>query len=58
MMRTLHILKSPPDETTRNLMAAASAGQESAIFALYDQDADYDELIDLVFACDTVLSWW
>jgi len=46
-MKTLHILKTEP-----------SQGQETTVFKLYDEDADYEKLIDLIFEYDKTVSWW
>jgi len=49
-MKTLHILKTEPDNN--------SQGQETTVFKLYDEDADYEKLIDLIFEYDKTVSWW
>jgi hypothetical protein len=35
-----------------------SQGKETSVFALYDEQADYEELIDLIFEHDKIISWW
>ncbi len=59
-MRLLHILKSEPDEDTRTLMGILSEGEgeETNILCLYEEDADYERLIDMIFEHDRVISWW
>lgn len=57
-MRLLHILKSEPDEDTRILMGILSEGEETNILCLYEEDADYERLIDMIFEHDRVISWW
>jgi hypothetical protein len=59
-MKTLHIFKTSPDNNTKMLMSAfdGSQGEEAAVFELYDEHADYDRLIDLIFECDKIISWW
>jgi hypothetical protein len=59
-MKTLHILKTQPDNNTRTLMSAfdGSQGGEATIFELYDEQADCDKLIDLIFEHDKIISWW
>ena len=58
-MRTLHILKTEPDETTAALIAAfnKAEGQDTELIRI-DDSTDYDELIDLIFEHDRVISWW
>ena len=57
-MKILHTLKSEPDETTKAFIKALSDGEESTVFSLYDEDPDYEKLIDLIFDNDKVISWW
>ena len=59
-MKTLHILKTEPDDNTKALMSALgeSQGEETTVFRLYEEQADYERLIDLVFEHDKIISWW
>jgi hypothetical protein len=57
-MKLLHILKSEPDGRTMTLMAMVSMGQESTEISLYDEDADYSRLVDLIFEHEKVITWW
>ena len=57
-MKMLHILKSEPDNNTNVLMGILSEGNEETVFSLYEGNPDYEELIDLIFAHDQVISWW
>jgi hypothetical protein len=54
----LHILRDEPDERTRELIAAMSAGQRSRTFALFGGAVDYDELVQWIFEADRVICWW
>ena len=59
--RMLHILKSEPDDLQRTLMYSLSLGYNCLQFPLYpfeEEDPDYDELIDLIFEFDEVITWW
>jgi len=56
-MKTLHLLKSKPDKNTETLMRIVSEG-ESTIFKLYEEDADYGRLLDLIFENEKIISWW
>ena len=58
--KTLHILKSEPDEMQKTLMQPLSSEPESLEFDLYnkDEDADYENLIDLIFEYDQTITWW
>ncbi len=58
--KMLHILNTEPDETQRKLMNALSRGYHTLEFPLYEEntDADYDELVDLIFEHNQIISWW
>ena len=57
-MKTLHILKTEPDNNPRALIDSISQRHETTVFKLYDEDADYEKLIDLIFEYDKTVSWW
>ncbi len=57
-MKTLHILKTEPDNNTRALIDSISQGEESTIFEIYDENVDYEKLIELIFEYDNTVSWW
>ncbi len=57
-MKILHVFKKEPDDEVKKLMEVMSEGEESKQFELYKGDANYEELIDLVFAHDKVVTWW
>ena len=58
--KMLHILNSKPDDSQRHLMNALSVGYHTFEFPLYEEntDADYEELVDLIFEYNQVVSWW
>ena len=59
-MKILHILKTEPDNNTKSLMNALGEqqGKETTVFALFDERADYEKLIDLIFEHEKIFSWW
>ena len=59
-MKTLHILKTEPDNNTKVLMTALGEprGKEATVFALFDERADFEKLIDLIFEHEKIFSWW
>ena len=57
-MKTLHILKTAPDHNTKTLVDIITKRENSTVFSLYDDQTDYDKLIDLIFKHDKVISWW
>ncbi|WP_156360859.1 hypothetical protein [Dethiosulfatarculus sandiegensis] len=52
----LHVLKSPPDQITRELMKELGKDRQVVEFKLYGEN-DYERLVELVFAADQVISW-
>jgi hypothetical protein len=59
-MKVLHILKTEPDDITKVLMSAfrGSQGEVATIFKLYDEQPNYEKLIELIFENDKIISWW
>ena len=57
-MKLLHILKSEPDENSKTLIDILSEGQNTRVFPLYEEQANYEELIDLIYDYDKIISWW
>ena len=57
-MKLLHILRSKPADNTRALMDILSEGNDASEFPLYEEQADYEKLIDAIFENDKVISWW
>lgn len=57
-MKSLHILKSEPDRNTKLLIDILSQDEEIKTFSLYEGDPDYENLIDLIFEYDRVVTWW
>lgn len=56
--KMLHILKTEPDQVQKNLMCTLSLGYEVLQVPLYEDDVDYEELVDLIFDYDQVITWW
>jgi hypothetical protein len=59
-MKWLLIHKSEPDENTKTLIKILSKGEETTVFPLYEEDSDYEKLIDLIFEHDQdkVITGW
>ncbi len=57
-MKLLHILKTTPDDMTKTLMDIISEKNDTSVFNLYREDADYENLVDMIFEHDRVISWW
>jgi hypothetical protein len=39
-------------------MEILSEGEEAAELNLYEEGADYEKLIDMIFEHDKVITWW
>ena len=57
-MKVLHILKSPPDDTVRQLFDVLSRDTVISVVELYDPCLDWDSLINEIFDHDKVICWW
>ena len=56
-MNVLHIIKTEPDESVRELTTAFT-DDEMTIVPLYEGDVDWEGLVDKIFAADKVICWW
>jgi hypothetical protein len=58
-MKILHILKTEPDDATNAIVFAINMPEEKdgTIIRLNDT-TDYEQLIDLIFEHDKVITWW
>ena len=57
-MRTLHLVPSEVDPTTRRLVTQAQRRPGNEVFVLGPADVDYDLLIESIFAAGRVVGWW
>lgn len=59
--KKLHILKTPADDLQRAFMYNLSLGYNCLQFPLFEVEGegpDYDDLVDLIFEFDEVVTWW
>ena len=56
-MKILHILKRPPDDSTRKIIEIQKAGNEATIVDLTKGGVSYDKLVADVFSHDKVFTW-
>lgn len=58
-MKILHILKTEPDDATSAIVSALNMPEEPdrTVIRLNDS-TDYEQLIDLIFEHDKVITWW
>ena len=57
-MKILHILRSEPDQMTRNLIQQSFEGAQNIEISLDQENVNYDELVAHIFSSDKVISWW
>jgi hypothetical protein len=57
-MKILHVFKSEPDAVLKKLMEPLSKDNETRQFEMYQEDVDYNKLVELVFEHDKVICWW
>ncbi len=55
--KTLHLLRSKPDEVTEKILNLAKQ-ENDKIIKLYEDNVDWEKLIDEIFEFDRVISWW
>ena len=57
-MKILHILRSEPDEMTRNFISQSFKDAQNIEIPMYQDSVDYDKLAADIFSSDKVISWW
>lgn len=56
-MKILHIMKRPPDESTKKIIDVQRAGNEATIIDLTKGGVNYGKLVADVFSHDKVFCW-
>lgn len=57
-MKILHILRSEPDQMTRNLILKSFEDAQNIEIPLYQENVNYDDLVENIFLSEKVISWW
>jgi hypothetical protein len=57
-MDILHILRSAPDAATEKMMSELSSDERSDVIKLYEENIDWDAVVDALFSHDRVVCWW
>ena len=57
-MKTLHILRSEPDETVEKLTVDISMEDTTSVVMLYEDSVNWSALVDEIFENDRVICWW
>lgn len=57
-MVTLHILRSAPDGTTRQILDRICNEGQHDLIKLYEQDVDWEGVVEAIFNSGHVVCWW
>jgi len=57
-MKILHIFRTEPDETVKNIVKTTTNGDESKVLELYKGDIDWSHVVDDIFSHEKMISWW
>jgi hypothetical protein len=57
-MKILHIFRTEPDETVKNIVKTTTNGDESKVLELYKGDIDWSCVVDDIFSHEKMISWW
>jgi hypothetical protein len=61
--KILHLLRSRPDDTVAELIAAMGSREGATVVSLYPDDVtrtpvDWRRLLDDIMGHDTIICWW
>ncbi len=57
-MKILHVYRHEPADFTKKLVEIVSEGRETDSFNLYEDNPDYDKLVDMILEADQTICWW
>ena len=57
-MKILHILRSEPDATVKDIVSTTTNGDRSKTTELYAGNIDWSRLVDDIFSHDKIICWW
>lgn len=57
-VKTLHILRSEPDETVEKLTVVISMEDTASVVMLYEDPVNWSALVDEIFKNERVICWW
>jgi hypothetical protein len=57
-MRILHLLRTEPGTAVEKFIECFSDEEECAVKILYQDNIDWDRLVDDIFSYDKVICWW
>jgi hypothetical protein len=57
-MKVLNIVRSEPDDMIKKCIEAFSENKEDKVVSLYDENVDWNGIVDDIFSYDKVICWW
>lgn len=57
-MKILHVYRNEPTEETKKLVEILNRDREAKEFKLYENEPNYDMLIQMIYEADQTISWW
>ena len=57
-MKILHILRTDPDETVKEMVVSTTNGDQAKTTELFKGDIDWSQLVDDIFSHDKIICWW
>ncbi len=57
-MKILQVYRSEPNDDVKTLVEILNRDREADEFKLYEENPDYDALVEKIFAADKTVCWW
>ncbi len=57
-MKILQVYRSEPNDDVKTLVEILNRDREADEFKLYEDNPDYDALVEKIFAADKTVCWW
>ncbi len=57
-MKILQVYRSEPNDDVKTLVEILNRDRDADEFKLYDENPDYDVLVEKIFAADKTVCWW
>ena len=57
-MKILQVYRSEPNDDVKTLVAILNRDRDADEFKLYEDNPNYDVLVEKIFAADKTVSWW
>ena len=57
-MKILQVYRSEPNDDVQTLVGILNRDRDADEFKLYDEDPNYDQLVEKIFDADKTVCWW